>query len=204
MSKDALKDSLIRFMTDYTILLSKQLNAIHKEMEGAVEIVMNGVSNISDETRSQVKKAQTVLVKDQKNTNTFSEADGEQLSQEEKKKIFETSSNGQVKMDKTVVKIGMLLRNQMDSLGSLEGELENAMFEIIGKMSSDDVVRQRVEHICYLSNQLSEDVGRVYRNVDTMLAPDAIEKLEKEFLGKIKRSYTMEDEKEIFKKVFNG
>lgn len=199
MSEDV-KSELIKFVTGYTELLNRQLNDVHKEMEQAVSAIMDGISKISDETDLQTKKADTVLVGE----TSKDEADGRKLADEEKDRIRKLGPNGKVNPSAEIVQIGNKLKTYMSGLKGLDSSVQEAVFAMMGKMSNDDVIRQQVEHIAFSSSELAKTLADLYQDLDTQLIPSKIKKIEDELLNRIMSSYTMESEKELFKKVFNG
>lgn len=204
MTDENLKRNLVKFVSDYTTLLSRHLAAAQKEMEGAVEIVMDGLGNIAAETDQQKKNADTILVGDQVSNSEFVKADGAKVSSLEKEEIRKSSTSSNLNISSEVVPAGKNLKAYMASLGDLDGSLQDTIFKMIGKMSNDDVVRQRIEHIAFICKQLADELGDVCLNVETKLKKDQISKIEAQLLKRVESSYTMEAEKEIHKKVFNG
>ncbi|MDB2447208.1 hypothetical protein N9W79_01145 [bacterium] len=199
MSDYDAKNDLVKFITNYTSLLSKQLAEVHTEMEGAVETIMDGINRISTETDEQTKNADTVLVGDA----SVVKVDGKQLAADEKSKIKELGKQG-VNVSPDVVQAGNRLKEYMAGLHDLDDTLQQAIFSIMGRMSNDDIIRQKIEHIAYTCTELAKTLNEVYMDVDSKLLPDAVEGLEQELLKKVMDSYTMESEKDQFKKVFNG
>jgi CII-binding regulator of phage lambda lysogenization HflD len=198
MADEKVKNDLLKFITNYTTLLSKQLIEVHKEMEGAVESIMEGINNISNEADQQTKNADTVLV----GNESTEKVDGKELSEAEKNKIKELSQN--VSINKNVVEAGNQLKKYMDGLHDLDSTVQQAIFSMMGKMSTDDVVRQKVEHIAYECGELAKTLTDIYSDVETKLVPEKVVSIEDELLKKIQDSFTMETEKEMYSKVFKG
>lgn len=93
---------------------------------------------------------------------------------------------------------------QKADLEGLESEVRARIHEMIGGLSIDDVVRQRLDHISLAIKAL---IGSLQRLFNPMNGPHAdmnlsLAALQYDLLSKMYHSFTIEDEKLLFKQVF--
>ena len=194
------KDDLLRFISNFTHLLSSQLNAVQEDIEVAVETIMEGVSRISRESADQAVKADSVFVGGDSNYPV----DGKKMSEVDNPKIQKLLKENAAEVSPEVAKATSNLRKYMDGFKNVDGALQTAILSIMGKLSTDDIIRQKVEHATHICAELAKLVHNMHLVTEKRLDMHTVEMLEADLLRKIQDSFTMKEEKVLFKKVFNS
>jgi hypothetical protein len=191
------KVEFMEFLSSYSKLLSAHLIDLHREMETAVLDVMNQVETISKSSESQS------LIANQALTSTNGEIKKvdvrekirAELSQVDGKKV-------QDQMSQSLVSAGNRLKEEMKLLDHVEMNIKDSIFKIMGYMSNDDVVRQRLEHIGQALEAMQSTISELYSQ-GSELTTESVVEANKRLSEKVLKSFTMEDERAQFKKIFN-
>jgi len=196
LPRHQLKQEFLDFLATYTHMLTDHLKSLQIEMEEAVVDVVKQVELISDTSNEQAGNAVKILSGDNggfKSVNAQQKTQSE-LSLAESKKLDE-------RVDKSIVKAGNKLKADMALLGQVDEKIKASVFNIIGLVSNDDVVRQRLEHVGLASVALQAAIEDIYTNHEN-ISVDLIEKQIRDLNDKVFKSFTMEVERSEFKKVF--
>ena len=192
MSKDDVAAELIGFLSQYSTLLDQQILTVRNTLLATVEQAMSGVMALNEAADHKLKKADEVLVKDQAAGFVSKSA----------KDLDATFKDPSAK----VKNINETLSSHMAGLGNLDENVRSFLFAIMGGLSIDDVVRQRLEHVSTALVALQAGIQKVitrYKSGETVT--DAfLGEIQTEMLGLMFKAYTMEDEKVIFKKIFGN
>lgn len=189
ITRDAEVKDLLLFVRNFARLMDQQLIDTRKIMEKTVEQMMSSVSAINDAADVQLKKADEVLVKDKEKQTFIS------------KRAKEIDSNfadpaGRVKV------LNEHISAHMATLGNLDDSVRSVLFSIMGALSMDDVIRQRLEHVTASMNAMEAGVGRVLTEFSAGRLADTDAKIiNSEMADKMYRSFTMEEEKTVFLSV---
>ena len=197
MSGQQTKVEFMEFLSSYSKLLSAQLIDLHREMETAVLDVMNQVESISKFSESQALIANQVLTSTNgeiKNVDVRKMIRAE-LSQVDGKKV-------QDHLSQSLVSAGNRLKGEMALLDHVETNIKDSIFKIMGHMSNDDVVRQRLEHIGQALEAMQSTISELYSQ-GSELTTESVVEANKRLSEKVLKSFTMEEERVQFKKIFN-
>ena len=197
MSGQQTKVEFMEFLSSYSKLLSAQLIDLHREMETAVLDVMNQVESISKFSESQALIANQVLTSTNgeiKNVDVRKMIRAE-LSQVDGKKV-------QDHLSQSLVSAGNRLKAEMALLDHVETNIKDSIFKIMGHMSNDDVVRQRLEHIGQALEAMQSTISELYSQ-GSELTTESVVEANKRLSEKVLKSFTMEEERVQFKKIFN-
>lgn len=197
MSGQQTKVEFMEFLSSYSKLLSAQLIDLHREMETAVLDVMNQVESISKFSESQALIANQVLTSTNgeiKNVDVREMIRAE-LSQVDGKKV-------QDHLSQSLVSAGNRLKGEMALLDHVETNIKDSIFKIMGHMSNDDVVRQRLEHIGQALEAMQSTISELYSQ-GSELTTESVVEANKRLSEKVLKSFTMEEERVQFKKIFN-
>jgi hypothetical protein len=192
VSKDDVAAELIGFLSQYSTLLDQQILTVRNTLLATVEQAMSGVMALNEAADHKLKKADEVLVKDQ----------GAGFVSKSAKDLDVSFKDPSAK----IKNINQSLSAHMAGLGHLDENVRSFLFAIMGGLSIDDVVRQRLEHVSSSLAALQAGIQKVIARYKRG------EKVTDEFLGAVQtemlslmfKAYTMEDEKVIFKKVFGN
>jgi len=210
--------TLVSFIRAYTDVLEQNLQAIHVTMREAVEGVMQGINEISSKTAEKKQAANQVLV------NTYTNPDDETRAsmdsvQDEVNRVLELAASGTFEAAATPVAQGQAaaaddeLRNtlrrsagffskHMEALETLDGDLSNLLLQMMGALSRDDVIAQRIQHVQMSLNALQTSLTYILTDFEGRCRPGEVDRFIVELKSFTLRSYTMEDEKQLFYKVF--
>ena len=186
--RDQAIKELFQLIGDYSRLIDRQVQDARSILENTVEKMMSSVQEISNAADFKFMKAEEVLVKSD-SSEEFVSKSAKEVSQG-----FKSSAN--------VVTINAKISAQMAALTDLDQSVQKVLVSIMGALSVDDVVRQRLEHVTTSTHAL--DAG-----IRTLLEEYKRGTLDKDFAVKVcnsmaqqmYKSYTMEEEKAVFRGV---
>ena len=94
----------------------------------------------------------------------------------------------------------------MSGLSNLDESVRGFLFAIMGGLSMDDVVRQRLEHVsaALVAQQAGINQLIAKYNAGEKVTEAFIEEIQLQMLKVMFKAYTMEDEKIVFKRVFGS
>jgi hypothetical protein len=208
--------TLITFMKNYTDLLEHHLQDIHATMRETDEGVMEGINQISNATAEKKRKANEVLV------NTYTNPDDETKKsmdsvQDEVNRILEAASSGAVgaadaptvtaavqddELREKMRRSAGLFSKHMEAMETLDDDLQGVLLNMMGMLSRDDVISQRVHHVIMAMNELQTGLTHMLADVETRCTKGELER----FIGDLKsfvfKTYTMEEEKQTHYQVF--
>jgi hypothetical protein len=204
-SKDSFVASkiLVDFLRDFTLLSEQQLVSIRVLMERTVADIMDSVTSMSAVTDEKKMKANEVLVKD-KTSQGFVSSSSKELEKDEKA-ILDPTSNDSLRKDyleNKLMRTGGLFSKHMEAISGLDRDLQNMIAKIIGAVSVDDVIAQRLSHIIAGMHQLQMELATLLANYKANASVEAIKLFRNRVLTQIYLSYTSEDERLIFHKIF--
>lgn len=204
-SKDSMLASklLVDFLRDFNLLTEHQLVAVRVLMENTVAEVMKSVTSINDVASQKKVKANEVLIKD-KTSQDFVSSSSQELEKNEKA-ILAGTSNDSVRKDyleNKLMRTGGLFSKHMEAISGLDKDLQNIIAKIVGAVSVDDVIGQRLSHIISSMNELQTELSTLLANYRQNARADAIKLFRNRVLTQVYLSYTSEDERETFHKIF--
>lgn len=201
--------NLIAFIRSYTDLLEKQLDGTRATMRETVDGVMSGIQQISDRTTQKKNEANTVLV-----TTYTAPTDEVRRSmdevQEEVSRVFDAAQSppaavkapeGDDLRDKLRRNAGLFSKH-MEALGTLDGELQSMLLTMMGMLSRDDVIAQRIEHVAQGLQAMQMGLAYILVDFETRCREADVTKLAADLKQFTLRSYTMEEERKLFVSVF--
>ncbi|MCX6128394.1 MAG: hypothetical protein NTX25_04930 [Proteobacteria bacterium] len=207
---------LVDFLARFTLLLEGQLLNIQETMVNTVETVMKEVTGISEITEDRGHHAEKVL------DNLYINPDIETqiLIQDVQKvvdDIFEETLQleleGKQQTKGPVTEPELLVRNrikrltgkfggEMGALTDLDEELRKTVFGIIGALSSEDVIAQKIDHVIMSLKILQTGLNYVLIDYNERCTTAVMAKVTVDIKTLTFRQYTAEDEKQRFHSVF--
>jgi hypothetical protein len=204
-SKDSFVASkiLVDFLRDFTLLTEQQLVSIRMLMEKTVADVMNSVTSMSQVADHKKMQANEVLIKDKKSQD-FVSSSSKELEKDEEAILSGESTDSQRKdyLENKLMRTGGLFSKHMEAISGLDHDLQNLIAQIIGAVSVDDVIAQRLSHIIAGMNHLQVELATLLANYKQHARADAIKLFRNRVLTQVYLSYTSEDERLIFHKIF--
>ncbi|MFW7377860.1 MAG: hypothetical protein ACOH5I_03510 [Oligoflexus sp.] len=192
---------LVDFIRDFTSLTEQQLLAIRSLMEETVQDVMQSVNSMSSKADEKKSQASEVLVRDEK-TSEFRYSATKIKEEDDELTKAETDERRREFLENKLRRAGGVFSKHMEAMHTLDLELQNLLFRVMGAASMDDVMGQRLTHVVSSLYLLKEGISEVIQNYDTYLRVKEIKFLRNRILTEVYRSYTTEDEKVIFHKIF--
>jgi hypothetical protein len=212
---------LIEFIQSYCQVLEGQLAAVSSQINDTVAQLLKDVEEISANTANEKQFAEKVL--DQ--TYLAPDADTQQFvysAQAEVDSILEELSGGATdkistnatqppafKQEKTipgngdsVSRLAGQFSKHMEVLSTMDSAMQNILFEIVGVLSRDDVICQRLLHVTDVTRATCVALSYVMTDMSGRFDLHNILKLRDDLLSYAWRRYTMESEKEVFKNSF--
>jgi len=189
---------LVTFLGKYIGLLDKQIEEIRQNISDTTNTLMKNVCELDIIGEDGKKLANAMLIKrdpyqdnspqfqgdDRFFQNTFSE-DLEE-SQQEKVSHFKTTEN---------------FKNKMQELNSLDEKLKNIIFSLVGFLSNDDVVRQRLSHVSEAMILIQSGLSNVLLEFENKFNNHEIDNFIKTSFQLMYKQYTMEEEKDCFQEA---
>ncbi len=197
LSSHQIKQEFLDFLASYTDMLTDHLKDLQREMEVAVVDVMRQVELISDTSSEEAGNADKILSGD---NGEFKEVDAKEKIQSELSRV--DGKKLQEHMGQSMLKAGNKLKSDMALLSQVDDKIKTSVFNIIGLASNDDVVRQRLEHVGAAGVALQVLIKEIYTKHEN-ISVELVENEIKELNEKVLKSFTMEDERVEFRKIFS-
>ena len=131
--RDQVSAELMSFLSQFSGLLNQHITTVRGVLLETVEQAMTGVMDLNAAADHKLKKADEVLVRDQSSSFVSKSA----------KDVDTTFKDPTAK----IKNINESLSAHMAGLNNLDENVRGFLFAIMGGLSMDDVVRQRLEHV---------------------------------------------------------
>lgn len=193
---------LVKFIADYTNLLQCQIGSIKTEMATVVNEVMESVNKLNSAQIEKTKMAESILLKDEKQQKVgFKEVSAKQKSVDESEKLKHAKIDINKIITTNVKKAGTQLKEYMRSLENLDAKMQDLILTMVGAMSADDVVGQRLDHVGFALQILGGELAKVVQDFEKNFTPSGIEKFGQQINNEVFARYTMPEERESFIRV---
>lgn len=172
---------LVSFVQDYVKLLEQQLSSVREAILITVTEVMTTINEISETAQEKKESIDKNILEDLNKTYHKNKAQTD---------------------DVELLRSGSKFSKQMEALSTLDVDLSNLIFKIIGSLSRDDVVVQKLIHIIDGINAINKHLGDILLNPEEKLNPTYVANTCAIILTRTYKSYSMEEEKNIFHNIF--
>lgn len=180
---------LLQFVSDFSRLIDKQVSDARGVMLKTVDQMMASVNEISEATDFKLRKADEMLVKESSDKDFVSKS-----AKEVDARLVDPAAR--------VKAINQKISEHMSTLGHLDDSVRGVLFSIMGAMSMDDVVRQRLEHVTSAALSVETAVRAILEEFSKgTLTPQLATNVKNTLAQKMYKSFTMEDEKAVFKGI---
>jgi hypothetical protein len=214
---------LVDFVRSFTEMQELQLNAIRGSIEKLVEHVMNSINDINKKTQQKAEEADQVLVTTCVNPDAdtklllgvlqgeadavFEKASGQRLEQYESSRkiadgVTQPDALANLAVEGKFRRMGGRFTKHMEALSTLDSELRDLLFGMMGALSGDDVIRQQLDHVIQGVESLSAALAGIVTHPESTFTTKAVDTIKGRVLTDLYTSYTSESEKEIFHRVF--
>ncbi|MBC7660399.1 MAG: hypothetical protein H7249_11925 [Chitinophagaceae bacterium] len=191
---------LIDFLRDFTSLSEQQLLSTKKMLEGIVSQVMTSMMQVSDEATLKKNSAQDVLVRDVVSGN-FIASPTSAVEKKEADDPFASQMHKAILESKLLRSSGSLSKH-LEAISMLDHNLQKVLADVIGAVSVDDVIAQRLDHVIQSLQTLQKALAYFLNDYQKECTPDRVKHLRNRVLTEVYLSYSSEEEKEIFHKIF--
>ncbi|RYZ57127.1 MAG: hypothetical protein EOP07_10720 [Proteobacteria bacterium] len=216
MSED--RDStayLVGFLSSFTLLIERELLAIRQSVVTTVEAVMQGIEDISSTVEQNKIDAEQILeftyLHPDKETKVLID-DVQQLTDEVIENAFKqihdsesepvSTSKPEAAVQEGLTRLNVKLDESMGRLSKLDDSLSSSVFSIVGALSSEDLIAQRLEHTILSLKSLQTGLSFILIDYEERCRSEEIERVVKSILTYTYRQYTAEEEKERFRAIF--
>jgi len=207
---------LINFLGLFTSLMEKQLSGIRQTMMLTVDQVMEGVNKISETTGNKRMEAEKVL----ENTYITPDVETQVLVEDLQKMVSDFFDEAQARMQRgedlgalSIAEPEILLQNRMKrfegkfsaemaNLSHLDDSLKSLLFGMMGALSSEDVIAQRMDHIIMALKVLQTALNYILIDYGSRCNVEELTKVTSDIKSYTYRQYTSEEEKEEFFEFF--
>jgi hypothetical protein len=206
--------SLIVFVRNYTDLLEHHLRDIHGVMRETVDGVMQGIQEISNKTAEGKRKANEVL------TTTYTNPDEEAKkaiddAQDAVDQVMEQalaaapaakdgSTSDQEELKNKLRRSSGIFSKHMESLERLDDNISGLLLQMMGALSRDDVISQRIEHVMMGLNAMQASLTYILTDFETRCKQGEVDRYIADLKAFTLRTYTTEEEKRQFYRIFPG
>ncbi len=203
---------LVTFVTRYNQVLSKQLHAVQAMMAGTVETVMKSINDLSSATEVKKREAENAL------EQTYLSPDSDTVDlvksiQNSVDDVFAAAaasiSQGSAQQSQELEDHSVQLRRlggqfskHMESLSTLDDGVKAMLLSMMGALSADDVIRQRLEHIAMAISAMQVGLNYLLLDFDKRFNTSNVESFSKDLLDYTWRSYSMEEERDLFRRCY--
>ena len=181
---------LVDFMRDFTLLQEQQLLAVRRLMVHTVDNVMDSVRELSDASDIKKRQANAIIRSndDPKHQNvSFSHNDS-------------TVENNSIEDE--LLRTGGRFAKHLEALSTLDDSVKGILMEVVGALSSDDVIGQRLHHVKSSLQKFNDGISSFLENPQHLQSQEQIKKLRAEILTCVYLSYTSEAERMTFHRIF--
>jgi hypothetical protein len=196
---------LLQFLDKFFEVLGNQIGAIRDTMGGLAGDTMDRLMELSRNTEENMGRARQLLVKrsdeDQKTArligedqffkSTFAEAIDRDNSD---------STGGNLAVD-PVFKARDAMRQYMQQVGVLDNKLQASVMEMVGLLSSDDVMVQRLLHVEQGLMMLKSAIAQIVSDFDDSMAIPQLMNILKGLDEGLYARYTIESEKQLHREI---
>jgi len=90
----------------------------------------------------------------------------------------------------------------MEAISTLDDNIKQVLISIMGALSTDDVIDQKLDHVERSLNALQISLAYVLVDFAARFTHEGVEKLKRELIQYVYRQYTMESERDVHKNIF--
>ncbi len=166
-------------------------------LEGIVEQVMRSMTELNDESARKVRAAKDFVSKE-----------GEIKSSLEKKEteLVQVAENSEtirrLVLESKLLRSSGTFSKNLEAISMLNTDLQKLLAQVIGAVSLDDVIAQRLSHVIESLQTLQSALAQFLKDYTSECRPERVKLLRNKVLTKVYLSYSSEEEREVFHKIF--
>lgn len=195
---------LLHFLQQFSDLQEKHLVGVHDTMRETVDGIMDNIQKISERTKSKSDAAHAALMK----TYTQPDIDTQIVikdTQHEIDRIVEGGHDQKSDLDshrhKLLQSTGHFSK-QIEQMASLDSDVQEVLLAMMGQLSRDDVIKQRIEHVIMCLRTLQTDLTYLLQDFENRCSEAEINHFIQNMKSYALRIYTMQEERSKHYEVF--
>lgn len=208
---------LVTFLSKFTLLIERELLAIRQNVVSTVEAVMDGIEEISSTVGKNKQDAEEILEFTYLNPDPETEIlieDVQKLADELIEGVYRevgtppgfpetvTTSKSEVVVQNRLNRFNVKLEESLGRLKGLDSRVSSSVMGIVGALSSEDLIAQRLEHTILSLKSLQTGLSFLLIDYDQNCNSAEVERVTKSILTYTYRQYTTEEEKDCFVQIF--
>jgi hypothetical protein len=212
-------EEIVAFLTQYTQLLEIHLASVRKTMADTVVSLMEKVEDINRKAEEKKKLAGGVLVKRQEggvaesivkreiqgDDDAFKNTSVKVVEEQEKELNQAISLESSREYARKILtragsEAGNRLREHMAEFGVLGENIGDILMSILGNLSADDVVGQRLTHVGHAIKMLNQKLDELFENVDNLSTAEVLD-IKQNLLELMYKNFTMEEERAVYQSI---
>lgn len=210
------REELVEFLSKYCELIERQLSTVSSTLASTVEQVMEGVSSMNTNTqkaKETVEKAleETYLSPNPESLLVFNEIDAStnKLVQELRSTPDTNSSRAEIperKEDELLRRIkacDATFSKNMHDLKDLNDDLKAIILGMVGALSSEDVISQKLNHIIMALKVLQVGLSYTLIDFDSRSTKAEIQKMIQDVQKFTLQQFISQDEKNQYYQIFD-
>jgi hypothetical protein len=186
---------MVSFLRQYCLLMAEHINSIRGLMGSTTDKLMDCVLKISTEKDSKKALADAVLVMRASGDHGKNSIQGDDATF---KNASFGSDTGNFANQSTVAR----LKGYASGLDELDESLQALLFKMVGALSTDDVVGQRLAHVNIALTCLESRLTRVLDQDGKLVSLGELSAIFSGILRDIKTSYTIPEEHRVLDEFF--
>ncbi len=216
---------LVNFLSKFTLLIERELLAIRQNVVTTVEAVMSGIEEISNTVEKNKEDADQILeftylrpdpeteiliedvqkFADELIDGAYRELHGSgQAENRDLGPEMVTSSTPEMVIRNRLNRFNVKVDDALGRLDNLDNLLSQQVLGIVGALSSEDLIAQRLEHTILSLKSLQTGLSFLLIDYEERCREDEVERVTKSILTFTFRQYTTEEEKNRFREVFGS
>ena len=199
------QQELVTSLARCTRLIEEHMMAAGATISEAIDALMTRLSRLSDVTSKKSKQAQELL----ETTYVSPDKGVEDLIAKIQRDVdnlldgkVETSTSPETEPSESHMRFGGHFSKRMEALTMIDQDASEAFLKLVGALSSDDVIKQKIEHICQSMQALEAGLASTINMKESPFTFQEIHTLQNDILTYTYGIYTTETEKETFRSHF--
>lgn len=203
---------LVDFLKNYALLIERQLGSVNSEMAAAVARIMDGINHVSGIDERYKNEAEQALVATSMTPDTVTRA-AMTAAQDAIDDVFAAAmaeAQGAAPVaakrdDKRDVRTkGGKFSKSIEALSGVSGNLVQSLMTIMGTLSMEDVIAQKLAHISNTVHTLALELGHLLIDFDSRFTQGHIKTFESTMKAFAQKQYSSVAEQKIFDTLFGG
>jgi hypothetical protein len=221
--RNVASEFLVGFLSKFTLLIEHELLAIRQSVVSTVESVMEGIEAISHTVEKNKNDADELLeftyLRPDAETEILLE-DVQKLADELIEGVYRevsgkdsngegeiapetlTTSKPEVVVQNRLNRLHVKLDRSLGQLTKLDDSVSNSILSIVGALSAEDLIAQRLEHTILSLKSLQTGLSFLLIDFSERCKPDEVKRVTQSILTYTLRQYTTEEEKVRFLDIF--